>query len=370
MADFDALVVGAGCVGLAIGRALARAGLSTAVVERNHSFGEETSSRNSEVIHAGLYYPPGSLKARFCVEGRRALYAYCEARSIRAERLGKLILAPSETDVAALERLMAWGDEAGVEGLRWCEPDEIAALEPEIRAVRALHSPESGLFDSHSYMLSMLGDLQDAGGAYSPNTPFLGASVFPKVGGFRVRLGGADATTVHAQRLILAAGLGSEPAAHSVQGLSPVHIPAVRFAKGSYFRYAGPAPFKRLIYPTPTPAGHGIHFSVDPNGQGKFGPDVEMIPEIDYAVDPARRALFAADIRRYWPGLDESRLEPDYAGVRPKIGQAPKAFEDFRVIGPEKHGLAGLVCLFGIDSPGLTASLALGEYAAQMARAA
>jgi L-2-hydroxyglutarate oxidase LhgO len=368
MADCDALIIGAGCVGLAIGRALALAGLSVIVVERNASFGEETSSRNSEVIHAGLYYPPSSLKAKLCVEGRRGLYAYCAARGIRADPLGKLILAAREDEIPALERLMAWGKENGVEDLSWVSSEGLSQMEPALRAVKALHSPHSGLFDSHGYMLALLGEIEDHGGAVVMRTPFLGASPVQRLGGYRVRLGGVEPTSIHARALILAAGLASEPVAHSVQGLSPVHIPAVRFAKGSYFRYAGKAPFSRLIYPAPTPAGHGVHYSIDPNGQAKFGPDVEMVPAINYQVDASRRVQFAAGIRRYWPGLEEDRLQPDYAGVRPKIGAAPKAFEDFRILGPDRHGQAGLYCLFGIDSPGLTASLALGEHLAAMVR--
>lgn len=365
MAELDALVVGAGCVGLAIGRALARAGKSVVVVERNGRFGEETSARNSEVIHAGLYYPPGTLKAQFCVEGRRALYAYCTARGIRVDRLGKLILAQDDQENAVLEGLMAWGTANGVEGLAWKDADEITAMEPAISAARALYSPESGHFDSHAYMLALLGELEDHGGSLALNTPFEGASPLRKETGFTVHLGGAEPTSVTARALILAAGLASEPVAHSVQGLSPVHIPAVRFAKGSYFKVSGKTPFSRLIYPAPTPAGHGVHFTPEPGGGGKFGPDVEMVPHIDYSVDPARGAVFAAAIKRYWPGLDQTRLQPDYAGIRPKIGAAPKAFEDFRIVGPEKHGLDGLWALFGIDSPGLTSSLPLGESVAR-----
>ena len=370
MLDLDAIVVGAGCVGLAIGRALALAGKSVVVVERNDGFGEETSSRNSEVIHAGLYYPPGSLKARFCVQGRRALYAYCAARGVRADPIGKLILAVDEAEITALERLMDWGGQNGVEELRWLDAAEITAMEPAIKAVRAIHSPQSGLFDSHLYMLSLLGELRDQGGELAVRTPFLSASPLVKQTGFKVRLGGAEPTELTARALILSAGLASETTAHAVRGLSPVHIPAVRYAKGSYFRLTGKAPFSRLIYPAPTPAGHGVHFTPDPNGAGKFGPDVEMVAAIDYAVDPDRRTQFAHGIKRYWPDLQEDRLQPDYAGVRPKIGAAPKAFEDFRITGPEKHGVAGLWCLFGIDSPGLTSSLALGEHVARQVSAA
>jgi L-2-hydroxyglutarate oxidase LhgO len=219
-------------------------------------------------------------------------------------------------------------------------------------------------------MLALLGEIEDHGGALALNTPFEGASPLQKQTGFKVRLGGAEPTTVTARALILSAGLASEPVAHSVQGLSPVHIPGVRYAKGSYFKLSGKAPFSHLIYPAPTPAGHGVHFTPEPGGGGKFGPDVEIVPVIDYRVDPARRTAFAHAIQRYWPDLKESRLQPDYAGIRPKIGAAPKAFEDFCIVGPDKHGLAGLWALFGIDSPGLTSSLPLGEAVAHRALSA
>lgn len=369
MADCDALIVGAGCVGLAVGRALALAGRSVVVVERNGGYGEETSSRNSEVIHAGLYYPPESLKAVLCVEGRRALYAYCTARGVRAEPLGKLILAPDDSDMPALEKLMRWGQANGVEDLAWLDPAAISALEPHIRAVGAIHSPHSGVVDSHGYMRALVGEIEDHGGALALNTPFEGASPLVRDRGFKARFGGAEPTTITARVLILCAGLSSEIVAHSVRGLSPVHIPAVRYAKGSYFRLTGAAPFSRLIYPAPTVAGHGVHFTPDPMGGGKFGPDVEMTPSIDYRVDPLRATQFAQGIQRYWPGLDPTRLQADYAGVRPKIGKAPKQFEDFRIDGPDKHGLDGLWTLFGIDSPGLTASLALGEEVARRVKA-
>lgn len=354
------IVVGAGCVGLAVGRGFARAGQSVLVLERHAGFGEETSSRNSEVIHAGLYYPTGSLKARLCLAGRRAVYGYCAARGIRANKCGKLIVAGSDAERPALERLFATGQANGVEGLALLDPGQFQAIEPRLRGVAAIISPESGLFDSHMYMLALLGEIEDGGGALVRQSPFLRAVPLAG-GGFSVEVGGTEPTRVTTRQLVLSAGLNATAVGHAVEGLDPRHVPEVRFLKGSYFRYSGPAPFSRLIYPVPAPSGHGVHFTPEPDGQGKFGPDSEIVPTIAYEVDPARKASFLADIRRYWPDIEPDRLSPDYAGIRPKVGRAPGAFEDFWLHGEEVHGLEGLMCLWGIDSPGLTASLALGE---------
>lgn len=366
--DIDVLVIGAGCVGLATGRAFAKAGRSVIVAERHAGFGEETSSRNSEVIHAGLYYPPGTLKAKACVDGQRALYAYCAARNIRAQNLGKLIVATTAEEAIRLEPLMAWGQANGVGGLAWLDAGQVAKLEPAVRAVRALWSPESGLFDSHSYMLALLGEIEDAGGALVRKTPFEGATPVP--GGFEARLGGAEPITLRTRILVLSAGLNSPAVAASVEGLKPEHIPPVRFAKGVYFKHSGKAPFRHLIYPAPGGGGHGIHVTPEQDGSCRFGPDFEMVDAIDYRVDPARRELFAHSIQKYWPGLDPDRLHTDYSGIRPKIGADPYGFTDFRIDGPEQHGLEGLFCFFGIDSPGLTSSLVLGERVGAMAQGA
>jgi L-2-hydroxyglutarate oxidase LhgO len=363
--DIDVLVIGAGCVGLATGQAFAKAGFSVIVAERHGHFAEETSSRNSEVIHAGLYYPPGTLKAKACVEGRRAIYEYCAARNIRADKLGKLIVATNEEEAARLDPLMEQGLANGVEGLRWLSQAEIAEKAPAIRAVRALWSPESGLFDSHSYMLALLGEIEEEGGAFVRGTPFEGAT--PIKGGFSVRLGGVEPMTLTTRLLILSAGLNSPDVAARVEGLAREHIPPVRFAKGVYFKHSGKAPFRHLIYPAPGGGGHGVHVTPEQDGSCRFGPDFEMVDAIDYRVDPARRAMFAHAIKKYWPGLDETRLHTDYSGIRPKIGADPYAFTDFRLDGPTTHGLEGLYCFFGIDSPGLTSSLALGERVRDMA---
>lgn len=365
MADWDAVIVGAGAVGLATGRALAARGLSVVVLERHERFGEETSARNSEVIHAGLYYPPGSLKARLCVAGRRAMYAYCAARRVEARAIGKLIVATDDAELPALQDLLARGAKNEVEGLRLIEGAAARAMEPQLTCVAAIHSAQSGVVDSHGYMLALLGDIEAAGGALARAAPFEGAA--RHADGWQVRIGGAGAIAFTTRLLILSAGLSASAAAATVEGLSAAAIPQTRYAKGVYFRYAGPAPFARLIYPAPSVAGHGVHYTPMADGRGRFGPDFEMVDAIDYQVDPARAAAFAHGIARYWPAVAADRLIVDYAGIRPKIGAAPAKFEDFRIDGPAAHGLDGLFCLYGIDSPGLTSSFALGEHVAGLA---
>lgn len=363
MADVDTVVVGAGAVGLAIGRALAKAGQSVIVLERHRGIGEEISSRNSEVVHAGLYYPPGSLKAALCAPGAHAIYAYCRARGIAAQQLGKIVVAPSDADVPALEQLADRARTNGVDGIELIDPAAIRALEPEVVAAAAILSPVSGIFDSHGYMLALLGEIEDAGGALARAAPFEGAAQAAD-GSWTVRVGGEGAMALSTARLVLAPGLHASAAAQRVEGLDPASIPVTRYARGNYFRYAGKAPFRRLIYPMPSAGGLGIHVTPDLSGHARFGPDVQPVEALDYRVDESRRAAFAANIRAYWPGLDETLLQPDYAGIRPKIGNALKGFEDFRIDGPSGHGLAGLWCLYGIDSPGLTCSLLLGEHVA------
>jgi L-2-hydroxyglutarate oxidase LhgO len=364
MADWDAVIVGAGAVGLAAGRALAARGRSVVVLERHERFGEETSARNSEVIHAGLYYPPGSLKARLCVAGRRALYQYCAARRIEARAIGKLIVAVDDSELPALRDLLDRGAKNEVEGLTLIEGAAARAMEPQLTCVAAIHSAQSGVFDSHGFMLALLGEIEDAGGALARAAPFEGAS--PHADGWQVRIGGAGASAFTTRLLILCPGLGASEAAAKVEGLAAEAIPETRYAKGVYFRYAGPMPFARLIYPAPSVAGHGVHYTPMADGRGRFGPDFEMVDAIDYQVDPARAAAFAEGIARYWPTVSADRLVADYAGVRPKIGAAPARFEDFRIDGPGAHGLAGLFCFYGIDSPGLTSSFALGEHLADL----
>lgn len=364
MADVDAVIVGAGAVGLAVARCLAVRGLSVIVLEKHGGFGEETSSRNSEVVHAGMYYPTGTLKARLCVAGARAIYQYCGERGIDARAIGKLIVAPDAGDVGPLEELLARGQANGVEGMVMLDAADIKSLEPDIVAEAAIHSPVSGIFDSHSYMLALLGEIEDHGGALARRTPFEGAAMVD--GDWQVRTGGEAPTTISASHLILSAGLWSTQAGLLVEGLPAAHVPQTFYARGNYFRYGGKAPFRHLIYPMPGATGLGIHVTPDMSGNARFGPDVQFVDAIDYQVDESRKPAFVESIQAYWPALDPELLAPDYCGIRPKIGNGVKGFEDFRIIGEEVHGTNRLVCLFGIDSPGLTSSLAIGLHVADM----
>ena len=355
--DFDAVVVGAGAVGLACARAQAARGRAVLVLEAESAIGQGVSSRNSEVIHAGLYYPTGSLKAELCVAGRRALYPYLEARGIAFDRCGKLVVATEDAETPAVERIAAQAEANDVEGCRWLTGAEARAMEPELRAVAALHSAESGIFDSHGYMLALQGEVEDTGGAVALSTPFEGAAPLPG-GGWRVRSG---ETEVETARLITAPGLKAQAAAALVEGFPAERIPPAHLGKGCYFSLQGRAPFSRLIYPPPIPGALGTHYRRDLSGRAVFGPDLQFVEAEDYTVDESRAEGFYAYVRRFWPGLPDGALHPDYAGLRPKIHGPGEPQPDFRLDGPEAHGLEGLVCLFGIESPGLTSSLAIGE---------
>jgi L-2-hydroxyglutarate oxidase LhgO len=358
--DFDAVVVGAGAVGLACGYALGRRGLSVAVLEQERAIGQGVSSRNSEVIHGGLYYPAGSLRARLCVTGRQALYPFLEAHNVAFDRCGKLVVAATPDEVPRVEAVMAHALDNGVEGMRRLSKDEVRALEPELKAEMALLSPESGVFDSHGYMLALQGEIEAAGGAVVLATPFEGATPLPG-GGFRIRAGGAEPTTLDCRLLVTAPGLSAQGVAAHVEGFPRGSIPPAHFGKGVYFRLQGKAPFRHLVYPPPIPGALGTHYRRDLGGQAVFGPDLAYVDAPDYSVDPARAAGFYSYIRKFWPGLPDGALVPDYAGIRPKLHGPDEPQPDFRVDGPEAHGIAGLVALFGIESPGLTSSLSLGE---------
>ena len=358
--DFDAAVAGAGAVGLATAFALSQRGLSVVVLEREAAIGQGISSRNSEVIHAGLYYPTGSLKARLCVEGRRRLYAFLEAHKVAFDRCGKLVVAPHEEDIPRIEKVLAQARVNGVEGIERITGAQARALEPELSAAEALISPQSGVFDSHGYMLALQGEIEAAGGAVALRSPFERAQPLDG-GGFRVFAGGEQPSEFTCARLVLAAGLGAQAAAGAIEGYPADQIPQLHYGKGVYFRLNGKAPFRRLVYPPPIPGALGTHYRRDLGGQAHFGPDLDYVDAPDYGVDPARAAGFYADIRRYWPGLQDGSLEPDYAGIRPKLHGPGEPQPDFQIHGEEHHGLAGLVALFGIESPGLTSSLALGE---------
>jgi L-2-hydroxyglutarate oxidase LhgO len=363
--DFDVAVVGAGAVGLACGYALAKRGLSVVVLEKERAIGQGVSSRNSEVIHAGLYYPTGSLKARFCVEGRRRLYAFLDSHGVAYDRCGKLVVA---TEAGEVEHVEAIGRQAlinGVEGIAPLTAAQVHALEPDLKAVMALTSPESGVFDSHGYMLALQGEIEDRGGAVVTGTPFEGATPLAG-GGFAVRAGGDDPTTMTCRMLVTAPGLGAQAAAATIEGFPAADIPVLHYGKGVYFVFHGRPPFSRLIYPPPIPGALGVHYRRDLGGQARFGPDLEYVDHEDYSVDPTREAGFVAYIRRFWPGLPDGALSPDYAGIRPKLHGPGEPQPDFRLDGPEAHGIEGLVTLFGIESPGLTSSLAIGEAVADM----
>lgn len=363
----DALVIGAGVVGLAVGRALAQRGVETIVVERADAIGSGISSRNSEVIHAGLYYAPGSLKARLCVAGRDRLYAYCASHGVAHRRCGKLVVATADDQLGALHALAQRARENGVADLELLSAADAIALEPELRCTAALLSPSSGIVDSHALMLALRGDLEGAGGAVVLRSPVERVECFDRgVEGHRVEVGGAEPSALCARFVVNAAGLHAPALAARFDGLAAQHVPRARFSKGSYFALARRSPFARLVYPLPQDAWLGVHLTLDLAGRARFGPDAQWLAvasadAIDYGVDPARAEAFYADVRRYWPALPDGALEPAYSGVRPKLHGPGEPAPDFRIDGPREHGVAGLVNLFGIESPGLTSCLALAD---------
>jgi len=362
----DAVVVGAGVVGLAAARALAQAGHEVVVLDAAEGIGTATSARNSEVIHAGLYYAPGSLKAALCVQGRQALYAHCAERGIAHRRCGKLVVAVEDAELPALQALHAQALANGVDDAVLLDGAAARAMEPALRCVAALHSPSTGIVDSHGLMLSLQGDAEAGGAMFAFHSPVRRVAVVP--GGFDIDVGGAEPMRIGARQLVNAAGLGACALASRIDGLDARHVPQPRGCRGRYFSLAGRAPFARLVYPMHNRAGLGIHFTLDLGGQGRFGPDVDWLPAgwqpgsaaEDYAVDASRADAFAADVRRYWPALPDGALAPAYSGIRPKIVGPGEPAADFGIDGPAQHGVPGLVNLFGIESPGLTACLAIG----------
>ncbi len=355
----DCVVIGAGVIGLACARALAMAGREVVILERADTIGAETSARNSEVIHAGIYYPKGSEKARLCVRGRDMLYNYCASHGIGHNRCGKLIVATNEDQLVKLGELSTKACENGVDDLRRLSAHEAMTLEPNLHCTGALLSPSTGLVDSHGLMLAYLGDAEAAGAMLAYYSPVESGRVTDE--GIVLNVGGESPITLIANSVVNAVGLWAQPLAHCIEGIPSEVIPARYFARGVYFTVSGKPPFSRLIYPVPEPGGLGCHFTIDLGGQGKFGPDVEWIDDIDYTIDPARAQSFDTAIRRYWPGLPEGVLEPGYAGIRPKIHPSGSQETDFIIQGAEVHGVKGLVCLYGIESPGLTASMAIAE---------
>jgi len=361
----DCVVVGAGVIGLAVARALAIAGREVIVLEAAAGIGTETSSRNSEVIHAGIYYPAGSLMARFCVAGRRALYDFCRDRGVPHRNCGKLIVATSAEEDGKLAGIKARAEANGVEGMRVLSAAEARALEPNLSCTSALLSPATGIIDSHAYMLALQGEAEAAGAMVVFLSPVLAARAGR--GGIEVEVGGTEPVTLRCRLLVNAAGLHAPALARRIAGMPADRVPTGYYAKGNYFTLAARAPFSRLIYPVPVPGGLGVHLTIDLGGQARFGPDVEWIDTLDYTVDPRRADGFYAAVRRYWPALPDGALQPGYAGIRPKITPPGAPAADFVVQGPQTHGVAGLVNLFGIESPGLTASLALAAHVREVA---
>ncbi|WP_421997497.1 NAD(P)/FAD-dependent oxidoreductase [Reyranella sp.] len=355
----DCVVIGAGVVGLAVARALALAGREVIVVEAAEGIGTETSSRNSEVIHAGIYYPKGSLMALTCVAGRRMLYAYCAEHGVPHVNCGKLIVATNPAESERLAEIKGRAEANGVEGMRLLSAAEALALEPNLQCTAALLSPSTGIIDSHSYMLALQGDAEERGAMFAFHSPVERGRVMNE--GIDVEVGGAEPMRLRCRLVVNSAGLHAPALANKIVGLPSDRVPTAYYAKGNYFTLAGRSPFSRLIYPVPVPGGLGVHITVDMGGQAKFGPDVEWIPEIDYTVDPHRADKFYAAVRRYWPGLKDGALQPGYAGIRPKTVPPGAPAQDFVIQGPDDHGVPGLINLFGIESPGLTASLALAE---------
>ncbi|MBI5121017.1 MAG: NAD(P)/FAD-dependent oxidoreductase [Rhodospirillales bacterium] len=357
----DAVVIGAGVVGLAIARALADQGREVLILEAEGAIGTGVSARNSEVIHAGLYYPKDSLKARFCVEGRRLLYDFCQDRAIAHQRLGKLLVAVSEGELPLLAKVKAAALANGVDDLEEIPADRAKAMEPELSCLAALHSPSTGIVDSHGLMLSLLADAEAKGAILVLKSPLLGGRVTQN--GVRLQVGGAEPMEIEADLAVNSAGLGAWSVARGIAGIIAASIPPCHFAKGNYFSLTGRTPFQRLVYPLPGHAGLGVHFTRDLAGRARFGPDVEWVDALDYKVDPRRGDSFYAAIRSYWAGLKDGALEPGYAGIRPKVQGPHDPAQDFIIT----RMAPGFISLFGIESPGLTSCLAIGNYVARMA---
>lgn len=356
----DSVVIGAGVVGLAIARELAIAGREVIVLEAEASIGNHTSSRNSEVIHAGLYYPKGSLKARLCVEGKQKLYRYCAEHGVPHQRIGKIVVASDATEIDAVCSYVQKAEANGVTDLRWLSADELHALEPEVRCVAGFLSPSTGIIDSHALMLALQGDAEDSGAAVAFLSPVEAGEVSDSA--IALKVGGAESMTLAANTVVNSAGLFAPSVARSIQGVPPASVPPQYFAKAHYYALSGRSPFQRLVYPVATHAFLGVHVTLDLGGQARFGPDVSWVDGVDYSFDHSRERLFYEAIRRYYPGLKDGALQPGYTGIRPKISGPKEPAADFLIQGPRDHGVQGLINLYGIESPGLTASLAIAEH--------
>ena len=358
--DVECLIIGAGVVGLAIARRMAMAGKSVLVLEANEGIGMEVSARNSEVIHAGLYYPKGSLKAKFCVEGKQQLYAYCADKGINHQRLGKLLVATHSEQIQKFEQIKQSARANGVDDLENLDQAQAQALEPNLHCVAALFSPSTGIVDSHGLMLALQGDAEHHDAQFVFRSPLLGLRVTPS--GFICQVGGDEATEISSDMVINAAGLHAPALARQFNGLDPHYIPQDYYCRGTYFSLSGKTPFQHLIYPMPSSSGLGVHLTLDLGGQAKFGPDTEWINGIDYALDESRIDSFYQAVREYWPELKDGSLQPAYTGIRPKIVGPHEAAADFMIAGPKSHGIKNLINLFGIESPGLTSCLAIADY--------
>lgn len=365
----DCIVIGAGVVGLAIARALSMQGRDVLVLEKEHAIGTHTSSHNSEVIHAGLYYPQGSLKAKLCVAGRHALYKYLDERHLPHRKLGKLIVATNAAQLGELKTIAHHARQNGVNDLQHLSQSDVSQREPHLNALGALRSPSTGIIDSHQYMLALQGDLEENSGTIAFNTVVTSGTVDETGAILTVTSASENDAPINlrARHIINAAGLWAPHLATSLVGFPHHHIPQTRFAKGNYFSLSSKPPFQHLIYPVPEKAGLGTHLTLDMGGRARFGPDVEWTQTIDYTVDPKRRDSFIAAIQAYWPDLPTHNLSADYAGIRPKVSPWDKP-QDFQIQEPGTHGVPGLINLFGIESPGLTASLAIADYVAQRCR--
>jgi len=358
--EVDCAVVGAGVIGLAVARALQLAGLEVALFDMNRSFGMETSSRNSEVIHAGIYYPEGSLKAEFCVRGKGLLYEYCRQRGVPHRRIGKLIVATSDAEVATLDGYRTAATKNGVLDLVYVSREELAGIEPAVSGEAAMLSPSTGIIDSHAYMLALLHDFEMAGGHFVRSTRIVRGEITAS----GISLTDSDGEIYLSRRVVNSCGLLAPSFAAQLIGFPQENVPPCHFSIGHYFSLTGKSPFNRLVYPVAVVGGLGTHVTLDMQGAARFGPDVSWIDTIDYTFDESRKSAFAESIRRYYPALDEDRLVPAYTGIRPKIAGPLDPAADFLIQTPSIHGIEGLINLFGIESPGLTSSLAIGEHVA------
>lgn len=357
--EIDCIVIGAGVVGLAVARALQERGREVVLLEKERAFGTATSSRNSEVIHAGIYYPPGSLKASLCVRGKRLLYAYCAARDVPHSRVGKIIVASREAEIPTLDKYLATARANGVNDLEWLDAPQLHALEPAVRGVRGLWSPSTGIVDSHAYMQTLLNDFEMAGGQFVRASPVVGGKVVD--GGIEIALGDTEMTVVKARTVVNSAGLHAPDIAIHIAGFPPEAAPQPRYAIGHYYTLARKSPFRHLVYPVASKGGLGVHVTLDLSGAARFGPDVRWRETIDYAFDDSRREAFVDAIRAYYPDIQTSDLNPGYTGIRPKISGPEDPNQDFVLQNCAAFGVKGLINLFGIESPGLTASLAIAE---------